>query len=325
MVKNNAMNSTIRVYITERCNAKCKNCFNASERSKSSMDISHFKELCAYFNGNDIQTMKIMGGEPTLHPDFMEMMEIAQYYFINVLLFTNAINNRILSFRPRDTDAVIYNFKFSKFLNKEKILLNGKGRRSLEIQITKDLNSNILLDEIKRISKDISEIIINPCFTLDCTTNIFKDRSLLLKKYEELWLDCEKYRVQLGQDHLIPLCFLLNSKIPMPSAGCICNDYCSGLIDSSYNIRFCNQYSDKLGNIYQNGKIIEYDNFLRLLSQKKRYLQQNITKKICGKCPFYNQYCNGGCFIGKKIIDSNSILDNTNIGKYFNNASNECR
>jgi MoaA/NifB/PqqE/SkfB family radical SAM enzyme len=89
-----------------------------------------------------------MGGEPTIHPDFSKITKIAQKHFKTVSVFTNAINNKIQEFEPRDNDSIIYNFKFAKLLNKEKLLPEKPGRRSLEIQITSTTNTDKVVDNI---------------------------------------------------------------------------------------------------------------------------------------------------------------------------------
>lgn len=113
--------NSLRVYITEQCNANCPSCFNKSSRSKLSMDIEHFKKICTFFSSNGVKRIKIMGGEPTLHPDFDVLMTLAQNSFQQVFLFTNAINDGILNFKPRESDSVVYNFTFHKLWDKKKI------------------------------------------------------------------------------------------------------------------------------------------------------------------------------------------------------------
>lgn len=304
------MNNIIRVYITENCNSKCSNCFNANTRSNATMSVSRFREICYFFKSNGITAIKIMGGEPTIHPYFEEIMNIAQNSFQNVFLFTNAINKSILNFSPRETDAIIYNFRFGKLLTKEKLLLDQPGRRSLEIQVSLSTNIDVIFKEVLRVSTNC-ENRINPCLTFDCTENIFKNRQLLIEKYLKLWKQLEEADFIVGQDHLAPLCFIYGSNIRIPSSGCVCKEGCSGLIDASYNIRFCNQYSKPLGNLYRDSSLISFEEYQKLLSEEYKSLQSIVLNKLCNSCPFYDQYCNGGCFMAKDFIDTNSILDNT--------------
>ena len=142
---------SVRFYITEKCNAKCKNCFNRKERNSLQMDVNKFEELCKLFSINGYVLLKVMGGEPTLHPKFEEMMLIAQRYFSQISLFTNGMSNALLRFSPREGDNVVYNFNFNHTLTEEKLLLNQPGKRSLEVQVTKNTKCERLINDIKRI------------------------------------------------------------------------------------------------------------------------------------------------------------------------------
>lgn len=298
MITNN-----IRVYITEACNAKCPNCFNKENRKEAYMDVEHFVKLCIYLSKNGGSQIKIMGGEPTIHPRFSEIMHIAQSYFHVVSLFTNASSHTLLQYTPRAEDIITYNFKFRRYLNKERLFLDLPGVRNLEIQVTPSVIKEKLFDEIFKIASLDRERII-PCFTLDCTSNIFKDRDKIVPVYEYLIAQCRKEGLKFGQDHLIPMCFLTGTKIPMPQSGTNCLLNCAGLIDSSYNLRFCNQYSDVLINIFKGDDIISVIDLENTLISKHNEIISRIEKKGCGSCVMFGKYCNGGCFVGKSIIPS---------------------
>lgn len=310
------MGKIIRIYITENCNSKCANCFNAHERGTATIDIEHFLELCDYFKSNGVDTIKIMGGEPTVHPYFLEIMKIAQDYFPEVYLFTNAINDKILDFNPRQNDAIIYNFRFSKQLTESKLLLDKPGRRSLEIQITNATKIDKVYSEIISVCGNFTDRI-NPCLTFDCTQNIFENKDVLINKYIKIRNLCEKFGFVVGQDHLVPLCFLYGSEIKMPQTGCICQENCAGLIDANYNIKFCNQYPQILGNLYESKALMPFEKYLNLLSMQRTVIQNTAKEKLCGRCPFYDLYCNGGCFISKEYIKADSVLTNTTISEYI--------
>ena len=237
--------NNIRFYITEACNAKCPNCFNKENRNETYMDVDRFEELCLYFSKNGGTQIKIMGGEPTIHPNFEEIMRIAQLRFPVVSLFTNALSSNLLKFKPRAEDIITYNFKFRRRLNNENMFLDLPGVRNLEIQVK---------------------------------------------------------GIKFGQDHLIPLCFLTNTKIPMPKNGTNCLLNCAGLVDSNYNLRFCNQYPDILTNMYKDDEIIPVSLFAEKLKEKYDEILYKISKKGCGPCAMFRKYCNGGCFLGKSVI-----------------------
>ncbi len=298
MITNN-----VRFYVTEACNAKCPNCFNKENRQETYMEVERYKILCEFFSRNGGKQIKIMGGEPTIHPYFGEIMNIAQSYFPVVSLFTNALSPNLLKFKPRTEDIITYNFKFRRRLNRENMFLDSPGIRNLEIQVTPSVVKEKLLDEIIRITSLDKDRIV-PCFTLDCTADIFKDRDFIVPIYEYLISGCTKEGIKVGQDHLVPLCFLVDTKIPMPNLGANCFLNCAGLIDSNYNLRFCNQHSKILTNMFVNGKIISLSEFENSLKKQHDEILSRISEKGCGSCAMFGKYCNGGCFAGKSIISS---------------------
>lgn len=272
------------------------------------MQLDKFERLCAYFKDNKVPILKIMGGEPTLHPDFKLITEIAQKYFKGVAVFTNGLSEKLQNFNPRKTDVITYNFKFSKKISVDNLMLDKKGGRGLEIQISEKTNVDALMDEIKRVTS-YGKIHIN--FTLDCTENIFLHRKEIALKYEKLWLQCKEIGIVAGKDHSVPLCFLYGTKIPMKSAKSICRLDCTGLIDADYNLRHCNQFSDHLINMFVGDRIIPYNILVNYLTFKHIKLQDTALDKICRDCVFYGKNCNGGCFVAKDNITKEDILNNT--------------
>ena len=70
--------NTMRILVTENCNAKCSHCFNAAYRSNKEIDLTTYSRLCDFLASNKIQRVKIMGGEPTVHSSFEEIIAISQ-------------------------------------------------------------------------------------------------------------------------------------------------------------------------------------------------------------------------------------------------------
>ncbi|MBO7597470.1 MAG: radical SAM protein [Bacteroidales bacterium] len=303
------MLESIRVYLTENCNANCSNCFNRNSRGKSNMDLDKFEKLCVYFKDNSVPKIKIMGGEPTLHPDFAQMMKIAQKHFKGVSVFTNGLCNNLQNFKPRKKDGIVYNFKFSKKLTKETLMLDKKGARSLEVQISEKTNAVKLVEDIKRVVALGDNIKVN--LTLDCTENIFLHRKEIATIYENVWNMLTEAKINPHKDHIVPLCFLYGTKIPVFDTFSKCRLECTGLIDADYNLRHCNQFSDHLINLFDGDKIIPYKILTNYLQAKHLELQNIILNKICKDCVFYETHCNGGCYIAKDNISREDILRNT--------------
>lgn len=287
----------MRIYITEQCNAKCANCFNKDQRSLSTMDFDHFKRLCIYLNQNSVHHIKIMGGEPTMHPEFGRFVKFAQTQFDAVSVFTNAINNNICNFEPRASDSIIYNFKFSKAFTVEKMMANKPGNRALELQVSTNINYQSIKSEFQRITNLVPSISVN--LTLDCTANIFAERDLILKNYEKIMELCTMTNINICQDHIAPLCFVKGSSIAIPNTGANCNEECAGLIDANYRLRYCNQFPKILATMFNSDESIIKWKDLQIIIHNAFQEILNTRKVSCQSCPYWEVLCNGGCFLGK--------------------------
>lgn len=290
----------IRFYVTEACNANCPNCFNKEDRKNVSMDFDHFTKLCDYFSSNGYNHLKIMGGEPTTLDELPTFISYAQDKFENVSIFTNGINNNIEKLFLRATDRIIYNFKFNKLLTKEKLLLGQPGIRALEVQVTSKTDENKLFRHLESIV-DLCPERIHVFFTIDCVSDIFKEHTDVVKKYDYLQNCCNQKKYITGQDHILPLCYIKNTSIPMPESGSFCSTDCAGLIDSSYNLKFCNQYPTILAKIFTENGMISFSDYNSLIQTEFTRLQGVNSIKGCNKCRFYKLLCNGGCFMSKDI------------------------
>lgn len=82
-------------YITYRCNLRCKHCYIGnhllSEKDASLQDIKHW--LKSYENAGT-QEIILLGGEPTLHPNYHEILVFASTLnFKKITIDTNALAN----------------------------------------------------------------------------------------------------------------------------------------------------------------------------------------------------------------------------------------
>ncbi len=303
----------VRMWVTEGCNASCHFCMNAKGRSHAQIALDKFHKLCLYFRQNGFDRIAIMGGEPTIHPDFIKIMDNAQEYFPTVYLFTNAIaHGDLIKYSPRESDAIVYNFNFSASLIPEKLLLDKPGERVLDVVIDIDSDISKLTREILRISSfDYDRIkvqlVINNCL------NIFKYKDRIVYNVNNLYnnLNVEP-RINKVFECNAPLCFTAGVDLPPFRVNTLCEPR-SVLIDGSCNLRFCNLYNNKLTNMFNGDGIIPFSivqNQIELAYYKSRIL---CLEKICKNCVLYGKKCNGKCLIGQDCISKEDVLSNTNL------------
>ena len=93
------------LYLTYRCNCNCFFC--ASDETNI---ITHDNEICFedvkrfLIKSPDKQHLIISGGEPTIHKDFLKIVEFAKRYYENITLLTNGIKFSDIEFLQRTID-----------------------------------------------------------------------------------------------------------------------------------------------------------------------------------------------------------------------------
>lgn len=305
--------TSMRVYVTERCNANCPSCVNANARGASEMPVDKFKQLCGYLSENGVQHLKIMGGEPTIHNDFETLIEIAQEHFSAITVFTNGINERIKNVELREDDVITYNFLFNKTLSEHNLFLENGGSRSFQVQVLKDCDEAALADRIVELAK-IDEEKIDVILSFDCKSNIFKDKDILVKKLSHIENVLIRNNISLQYDHKTPSCFLFGENLHVNNDG-MCTVDIAGVIDSDLTLRYCNQNPDKILPLCGPDGFVEWDILLNHLYKCYYSLRTKALNKICSECRLFNRNCNGGCWIAKDDITREDIISNT---KFFN-------
>ena len=302
---------SLRVLITDQCNANCPNCINRRIRTeKAFMDVCLFEKMCMHFEKAKVSNIRIMGGEPSIHPDFAAIAKIAQNHFFRVTVFSNGLNPNLEEFDPREQDGINYNFNFSRQWDVSRFMSQKPGRRILEIVVSRHSDSSKIISELERIFALIP-IVFVVSLSFDCTENIFKYKDFLLPQIMHVKRYCKEHGVETIVDHSVPFCFIYGTKFPTTSKGAICNEECAGLIDPKFNMRFCNQYGEEDLKIKKKGEFLPIEiinNFL-----KRNYYQNQLTvlNKICKDCVFYGEHCNGGCYMANPIITREDVLANT--------------
>lgn len=291
---------TIRIYITENCNSNCKNCFNKGLRTEKEIPPIIFEELCKWLSSNNISKLKIMGGEPTVHTEFEKIFEISTKYFDKLFVFTNGRLDKFHNLNWRDNDTLVFNFNFNKFFNEQTLCVDRSFFKRFEVQVTAYANERKILKRLLELCS-LDREKMNVSLTLDCTENIFIKRDVLLKKLEYIEQGLLDNGIEPMFDHHIPFCFLFDSKVKVNSYP-ICFPERAGLIDSSLNLRFCNQYQMPLLKLYSAGKFIPWYKVLNKLLEQFMKLQIKALENGCINCQFWNVNCNGGCWMFKDIF-----------------------
>ena len=87
--------------LTSKCNQNCLHCFMGKDLN--AYEPYSFEDICAFIGTMHrlgISQLILTGGEPTLHPEFKEILEYAALYDINLTLLTNGTTPYIHDFVP---------------------------------------------------------------------------------------------------------------------------------------------------------------------------------------------------------------------------------
>lgn len=299
----------IRILLTEQCNANCTSCFNKNVRSGLHMDMNDYSRLLDYLSGNGINFLKVMGGEPTVHPHFEEAIRLAKDKFGKVCIFTNALNQRIKNITLRDSDIIVYNYLFiNQSFDMDKMLPDEPGNRILEIQISSGTHVEDLTSSLSYFFQHTSGDKIKISLTLDCMEDIYVNRDVLIEKWNQVVVfiltDLKK---TFCVDHSIPWCFFENTDMLLRHEIRQCNIHCAGLITTDLRLQHCNQCQEKGVYLKTGDGFIPYDQLLQSLREMNQAKIQTNKDKICSGCGIFSTKCNGGCFIHKSFIDPAGI------------------
>lgn len=179
-------------------------------------------------------------------------------------------------------------------------------------------------DEVELAKKIIELVNIDKnrfgvSFSMDCTSNIFKDKEILVKKLLYLQNTLKSADIDFGYDHKMPSCFLYGTGLDIENEPHgICDVSTSGVIDADLTLQFCLQNSGKIIKIYENGKFISWQFLMNQLYKKFYELRLMSLNKICSECRFFNVTCNGGCWIPKENITKKDIIENSDKNFWIN-------
>ena len=89
-------NKKALIKVTEKCNMKCKHCFNDSTYIGQEMSLDFYVEkLIPFLIKNNFDKVTLTGGEPTLNKHIYEMVRVTLNNNIKVTLCTNGISLKL--------------------------------------------------------------------------------------------------------------------------------------------------------------------------------------------------------------------------------------
>lgn len=83
--------STLQIFITNRCNLRCNGCFakNIIKGNNRDISIEEYKTTLRSFFSKGKGQINLIGGEPLLHPEIKQIIDINRQLLLKTTIYTN--------------------------------------------------------------------------------------------------------------------------------------------------------------------------------------------------------------------------------------------
>jgi len=85
--------NTLQIFITNKCQLSCKGCFvrNIIKDKNSDIHIKEYKSCIEDAVKKGVQQINLLGGEPLLHPQIEDFININESYKLKTTIYTNGL------------------------------------------------------------------------------------------------------------------------------------------------------------------------------------------------------------------------------------------
>ncbi len=306
------------VLLTKRCNLHCAYCF-AQERLQDDrnqiMTVSDARKVIAFLKKSGHPIFRAMGGEPTLHPHFADIIEMALQEGMRIDVLSNAtwpdafnslfrrISSTYLSFLLNIDHPANYHPRLWDKIQTNVAAVAGRGNVTLSFNIFEaQPRYDYMLDLVKlhhidKIRLSLSLPVVgakNAHLSLD----VVKGMGSFIVEFTRR---AEEFGATVYMDNAVPLCIFSNEQAgELILKGVLDlkrNARCNPVIDIGPDLRiwccFClsnlwNRHLDEFGNL---GEIMDY--YQRLIHP---YQTRLYPMDECGQCQYRAKWnCQGGC------------------------------
>lgn len=317
----------VTILLSEQCNAQCPHCINTMQRNqKTHMDEDKLKILIDDLLMENFNNLKLLGGEPTIHPNFDKLYPYFQSKFKQVTLFTNALNDKVKSIEPRPDDYITYNgFFVNNTFDTEKFLPHNPNNFLRTIQNV--VNTSIEFDKFKERAIFVRDFFKDTglennyvmALSLDCTEDIFAQAERLNEIFLELINFSLSNNVRITTHRNAPACFFVNpiferlQKTRKVFRSHICDvTYGQAIIDTDFNLKYCDRMPRILGKMFRNKfETIDFEEFKLLMYQGFLWKMEDNYHSRCKGCKWWLKECNGGCYanLRSQVFDDTIRLE----------------
>lgn len=304
------------INITSICNRSCPYCFAMDSKKAGEYDnhifmtIDNIQKAMSFLKKSEYHTFSIIGGEPTLHPQFKDIINLAMDEGFKVFIFTNGICRKsiatFLGAFPDDKIGILVNVNHPDSYSEGEYAKLNYSLSQFGVKASLGFNIYLLNYDftffIDLIEKHNSQKIIrigltHPILNRDNsyihTENYPKIAEILVEQAEI----CDQHDIRIGMDCGFVLCMFSTEQLgKLTKFGAEISFECKPVIDIGAKLDCWScfpLFSWKRVNIedFENiTDIIEYFNQQQLL-----YHRSGIYKQ-CFNCRYLMRgQCKGGC------------------------------
>jgi len=305
--------------ITTKCNMACKFCYANIDQNKGvNLDYKQIKKILDFAKKSGICFVSITGGEPTLHPQFSQIVNYIKAKGFILHLNTNGtvINKKILDTLKNTNDFGISfdsvdarDFEFLRGKNKtnrvmtniKKVLATGLSPTIVVVVNTININSLfILVNRLKKIGiKKIKLNYLLPIGRGKSAKKLTVSYQEYIKAYKKL---CSTYPSMTLLFDSLMFSFRFGQAMKKEKDTISCSAFDKRIsIDALGNVNGCLLLPKDyvIGNIY-------VDDINNLFLKKSSFQKTDLKNKYCDTCN-YKKYCGFGCMAfyvkGKGVKD----------------------
>lgn len=148
----------MNIMVNNYCNLRCSYCFASTEMyeksEKQNMKEKDFFKILTYLKRNGIKEVRIIGGEPTIHPKFKEFLQVVvrDPWFESIFIFSNCTFSletlyEIMLVAKKKKVVVLPNYNEGEFLGKKRELVENNLKTLTRCGIVKTLGINIYSED----------------------------------------------------------------------------------------------------------------------------------------------------------------------------------
>lgn len=314
----------MNIMLNDYCNLNCKYCFAGLKEEKTNISDENMQYVVEFLKRSNYPNLRLLGGEPTLHPNFTKYVQIANTdkFFKEILIFTNGY-----SLSPNMVDQIISpkigflinlnkkedigKDKYNKIIDNVTYLCRKFRENNLTVKVTLGINIyepnfeyQYIIDESKKLNIGSIRYSITVPTKLgqDITLDYYKQYIPQLMRFLE---DCYNNKLKTNLDcNNIPKCLFTNEELIqlMTREHNICSkNFCCMPMDvrTNLDVTRCFPFFEKY-----RLNLKDYNN----IDELKQYFSENIDKyrfeiptfKECKDCNlFKNKLCQCGCLTYK--------------------------